>query len=809
VTVEEHFSRALSAHYVIERELSGGGMSRVFLGEETALRRKIVIKVLPSETAGQWSVERFRREITLAAQLQHPHIVPLLAAGDVDGLPYFTMPFVRGESLRERLARHGEMPVPDAVRILREVATALAYAHGEGIVHRDIKPENILLSGDVASVTDFGVAKALSDSAQGQSTLTSLGVALGTPAYMSPEQATANPMVDQRADIYAWGVLAYEMLTGAAPFAGRSLQAQLAAHIVEVPESLSRRRSVVPVALSELVMQCLAKSPADRPQRALDLVHAIDALVTPTAGTAPALAAVPSRQLPRRLVQGVVAGFAVTMAVVAWMVMSAPVADARTVAVLPFDNIGGDTANAYFSEGMADELITALGHVAGLRVAGRTSSFSARVRQSEPQEIGRVLNVGSYVGGSVQRSGGRIKVVAHLISTKDGIALWSQTFERPLTDVFRVQDEIARAIAAELLVTLTPAPAAPTADSRVASNLEAYRMFLKGRQLWTRRGHQNLLSAIQHFKQALALDSSFARAHAGLALVYVILPGYALEYLPVQDSIWALALDHAHRALAADPGDSDARVALAFTKAFQWKWESAEQEFRQVLLHDPSNTTAHVWFGMTLIAQDRIEEAIEQLERAVQLDPLSQVAAWQLAMAQLVGQRYEDANATNMRMLQIDTLAGRAYGNAAFTSLMVGKFDEAVRLGRRGSRLMIDDTLGAIYHQALGLALQGQREAARRHLALLRTMPEGTWGPSDWMLLEALVGSSDSVFKYLNDAADIRGHGLVDNIPVCHPLMQNLWNDPRFPEFTNRMGIPMCTKSGAPRRTPAGGAGVR
>jgi len=291
---------ALGGAYVLERELIGGGMSRVFLATETALGRKVVVKVLPREMSGQLSVGRFKREIALAAQLQHPRIVPLLTAGDVGDLPHFTMPFIKGESLRARLVKEGELPVAEAVRILREVASALDYAHEADVVHRDIKPDNVLLSGGSAMVTDFGVAKALSASAtQGGGQITSLGVAIGTPAYMAPEQASADPMVDHRADVYAWGVLAYEVLTGNPPFAGRSAAALLAAHVTEAPEPVTRRRPSIPPALGALVMRCLEKRPADRPQSAAEVVRALDVVTTPSGGIAPTSSGIPAVPPPR------------------------------------------------------------------------------------------------------------------------------------------------------------------------------------------------------------------------------------------------------------------------------------------------------------------------------------------------------------------------------------------------------------------------------------------------------------------------------------------------------------------------------
>src|SRR3954452_21586244 len=280
-------------------------MSRVFVAHETALGRKVVVKVLLPELAARVNVDRLRREIQLAAQLQHPHIVPLLAAGEADGLPYFIMPFVTGESLRTRVTREGELPIGETVRILRDVVSALGYAHGFGVIHRDVKPDNVLLSGGVAVVTDFGVAKAVTASADSGGTgLTSLGVALGTPAYMAPEQATASPQTDHRADIYALGAMAYELLTGSPPFSGRPPQAVLAAHVLEDPEPVERRRGAVPPVLAALVRDCLAKRPADRPQSAAQVMHLLDSIATPTGGTAATTAvrtpAVPVAEISRR-----------------------------------------------------------------------------------------------------------------------------------------------------------------------------------------------------------------------------------------------------------------------------------------------------------------------------------------------------------------------------------------------------------------------------------------------------------------------------------------------------------------------------
>jgi eukaryotic-like serine/threonine-protein kinase len=281
--LQDRLQAALGAAYRVERELGGGGMSRVFLAQDVDLGRRVVIKVLPPDMAAGVNVDRFRREIQLAARLQHPHIVPLLTAGASGDLLYYVMPFIEGESLRAKLAREGELPVAEALRVLRDVADALSYAHGQQVVHRDIKPDNVLLSGKHALVTDFGVAKAVAEST-GKQTLTSMGVALGTPAYMAPEQAVADPHVDHRADIYALGVLAYEMLSGRLPFAATTAQAMLAAHVTEAPEPVTRHRTAVPEGLNQLILRCLEKKPADRWQRVEELAPHIESLLTPSTG---------------------------------------------------------------------------------------------------------------------------------------------------------------------------------------------------------------------------------------------------------------------------------------------------------------------------------------------------------------------------------------------------------------------------------------------------------------------------------------------------------------------------------------------
>jgi TolB-like protein/tRNA A-37 threonylcarbamoyl transferase component Bud32 len=443
--IRSRLQGSLGSAYTLEREL-GGGMSRVFLASESRLKRKVVVKVLTPELAAGVSADRFEREIMLAAQLSHPSIVPLLTAGEADGLPFYTMPFVEGESLRVRLAAHGPPARADAIGMLRDIARALAYAHEHGVVHRDIKPDNVLLAGDVAVVTDFGIAKAISAARTdaGSATLTGVGTTLGTPAYMAPEQASGDPTIDARADIYSFGCLAYELLAGEPPFGTRPMHQILAAHLAEQPPELQSKCPDCPPALAALVMQCLRKDPADRPQSARAIVHTLDAVISRSDASLPGVRAGSSRVV-RRVVPALAILFvaAVALFLIQRRRSKAPSGTAgvpRSIVVLPFANANGDTADAYFADGMAEELATALSKVRGLRVVARSSAFRAGGREVDPKEVGRTLAVDALLAGTVRRSRDQMRLNVQLTRTSDGSILWSEQYQKQSTDVFALQD---------------------------------------------------------------------------------------------------------------------------------------------------------------------------------------------------------------------------------------------------------------------------------------------------------------------------------------------------------------------------------
>jgi eukaryotic-like serine/threonine-protein kinase len=831
--LRDQLQATLGSAYAIERELGGGGMSRVFVATETTLGRQVVVKVLPPELAHTLSIERFRREIALAARLQHPHIVPLLTAGETEGLPYYTMPFVDGESLRVRLGRLSALPVGDVVRVLRDVVGALAYAHEQGVVHRDIKPENVLLTRQHALVADFGVAKALSASVAGTGGLTGTGIALGTPDYIAPEQAAADPATDGRADLYAVGAMAYEMLTGTPPFPGRTVQATLHAHATEAVPPVSEQRPTTPPALADLVMRCLEKRPADRPQSADEVLQVLETVPT-TSGSLARTATVPigpngARGTTRSggptiappgggafawLLGGSVALLAAvaTIATVVsrWHSRDAAAAaiahsTAQSVAVLPFADVGHDTAAEYFADGMADELTTTLGRVPGLRVAARSSAFTFRDQAVSVQDVGAKLHVGTVLEGSVRRAGGRLRVTAQLVNANDGLSLWSQSYEREMSDVFQVQDELARDITTALYPTLGNATHDTSAITRLAAvraprgtqDLDAYDLFLQGRYYLGQGTAASLWRAVSLFQGALAKDSTFARADAALAMTYDLLPAYAGARA---DSVIPLAEQHAARALARDPGLADAHLALGDVRLHQWRWADAEQELGQSVAVDPSNPIVHRWHSALLLGLGQVDGAVGHAQMAYDLDPLTPATNQTLARALLDARRYDEAAAAARRGLAADSTLPGLSGTLMEAYLFGGHADSAVAVADRALRSE-RTAVGVRSAAAWVYAGAGRRGAADSLLIEMRAgIPGGTVSALDMADAHLALGHTDSALVWVTRSIQRHDAEPVWDGLACDPTYDVLRRNPRFIALMQPTGMRLCAPGTAPRK---------
>jgi eukaryotic-like serine/threonine-protein kinase len=734
--LRDQLQRTLGDSYRLERELGGGGMSRVFVAEENALGRKVVVKVLLPELAAGVSTERFAREIRVAARLQQANIVPLLTAGETGALPYYTMPYVEGESLRRRLG-DGPVSISEAVSILRDVARALAYAHEHGVIHRDIKPENVLISGGAAVVTDFGIAKALAAAAtQGErpedenpkdpsvSSLTALGTAIGTPAYMAPEQALADPTTDHRADLYSFGCLAYELLTGTTPFHGRTLQQTLAAHVHQAPAPIETLRPDTPHALAALVERCLSKDPAARPQNARDVVQLLE---TVTTGPTPMRALLTSAgRLSRRsalMTVGIVTVVALG-AFAAWTFASRARVRAtgrapRTLAVMPFTNVGADSTQEYFADGIALDLTNALGKVAGLSVTSRSLAFTYKGRSVDPRTVGKELNVDAIVEATVQRAGGRLRVTAQLTRTADGVSMWSNRYERDVKDLFAVQDDISNAILSELRLTLRGDRAAPGRPAVAGTaNFDAYDSYLRGVYLLDHRG-PGVAKSIEYFNAAIAKDSGLARAWGALSEALELMPFFGET---PASAVEARAVAAAERALSLDSSVTEAYIGLGLARDHAFRWQDAEDEFRRAIAVDSTSAVAYMQYGRHLTHVGRIESALAAFRRATQLDPVSGTAFVWLAHMYSAYAQFDSALAIGRRARELDPGLILARTIGAMDAIEAGRSDEARALV---TALVAPPPWRGQAMYSLGMA--GDTTTVRAAVHDFERMPRGTW----------------------------------------------------------------------------------
>jgi serine/threonine-protein kinase len=803
--VERLFDGSFEEHYLLEREIGRGGMAIVYLARDLRHDRLVAIKVLAPERA-DWGSERFLREIRFAARLTHPHILGVHDSGEAEGLLYYVMPYVEGESLHARLRREGALPLPDALQLLRELADALAYAHEHGVVHRDLKPENVLLSGGHAVIADFGIAKAVAaattavdpEGVTPGTRLTSTGMAIGTPAYMAPEQAVGDAEVDHRADLYALGMIAYEVISGAHPFGTRSPQALVAAHLTEQPAPVTARRAGVPAEVADIVMRLLAKDPAMRPQSAREVLRALGVSGTPVA--------VPRRRPSRiRLLAAALISLLV-LGALAWRIMRPPGARAgasagslRTVAVLPFVNTSGDPADDYFSDGLTDELAQALRRLPGLSVAGRVSSYTFKGKSATAQEIGRALDVSAIVTGTVQRSGERLRVRPQFVSTRDGRVVWDSTFESRSADVFAVQDQFTRATIAAVLATLGgPPPGNATGVARGTSSQEAYDLYLKGRYYWMERGVDNLNRSIQYFTQAVDADPSFARAYAGLALVYGV---YDVYQAGGSDTLQALLGRYAREAVALDSTDADGMVALASWLEREGRHRESDERYRAAIRLDPSNPTTHHWYGFSLLSLGRTDEAVAELRQAVRLDPLSKSPAATYVATLVAAHQLVEARAEVKHVLALDSLFPLTLWSVAQIHLLAGHPDSAASTLETVGRLY-PDAPGWRSQLLLAYAAAGRWTDAERMRQEVERLGKGPASTTERALVAVAWGNADPLISLLQRDDGRRAWMLAFGYVGCHPLLDLVRNDPRFRSAMRNAGITECHPA-KPFRLPA------
>jgi TolB-like protein/tetratricopeptide (TPR) repeat protein len=661
-------AQALRDRYTLERELGRGGMATVYLAHDLKHDRPVALKVLHAELASSLGPGRFLREIRTTARLQHPHILPVLDSGEAAGELWYTMPYVRGESLRDLLRRDVQLPIESAVDLARQIALALDYAHREGVIHRDLKPENILLSDQQALVADFGVAKALAAGHEGQ--LTETGISVGTPAYMSPEQASADH-VDGRSDVYALGCVVYEMLAGEPPFTGRTPQALLAKRALDPVPHVRTVRESVPEPLEQAITRALAKAPADRFQTAADFARALalsevslpraSAPAAVPAINAVATAPTPSMPIRGRRVPLVVTalGLGLLLAlglVVAWL-RSRPdptAGNPKRLAVLPFENLGRPE-DGYFADGVTDEVRGKLAALPGLEVIARTSSVQYKETTKSPRQIGQELGVDYLLTGTVRwdkDAGGpsRVRVSPELVQVSTASTTWQQPFDAALTDVFQVQADVAARVAEGLGVALK-AGERERLSERPTENLAAYDAFLRGEQAaeGTAIDIAALTRARQYYERAVALDSGFALAWAQLSRAHS-----NLYWNAPSPAAAAAARRAAERAVALAPKRPEGYLALGnYYEVVRYDPSRALEQYTKGRQLAPKDAWLLAWAGWGEFLLGRFDEGLEHMREAEVLDPRSVDIARSLTWPLLTRRRYVEALATAERALRL------------------------------------------------------------------------------------------------------------------------------------------------------------
>ncbi len=783
-----------AGRYQVIEELGKGGMGRVYKVFDNDIKEKIALKVLRTEIAlDKETVERFSNELKLARKISHRNVCRMFDLGKTEGTTFITMEFVAGEDMKRLIRKTGQLGAGRAVSIAKQVCAGLAEAHHLGVVHRDLKPQNIMVDEDGnARILDFGIARSLSGKR-----ITGAGVMIGTPEYMSPEQVEGKE-VDQRTDIYSLGVILYEMLTGRVPFEGETPFTIGVKHKSEPPRDPRQLNTQIPENLGRLVLKCLEKDKAKRYQTALELhadLEKVEEGVPTTERVTPKRKPSTSREitvtfgLKKVILPALGLLFLIIAAVVIWQILSkretAPAASAKkSIAVLPFEDLSQAKNNEYLCDGISDTLINALTNIEGLWVPARTSAFFFKGKTQDIREIGQKLGVDNVLEGSVQVAGDNLRVTARISNVKDGRQVWSEIYNRKMADLFSIQDDVAKAIVTALKVRLLGEKGAPLVKN-YTENLEAYRLYLIGRDFWNKRSEADLIKSIAYFEKAIEIDPNYALAHAGLGDAYQTLASNGF-WLP--EKAFPRAREAALKALEIDDKLAEAHTTLAgITGDYDWDFVNAEKEFKLAIELNPGYATAHQWYAELLSHLGRHEEAIREIKIARNLDPLSPRISASVGFFIIFVRRYGEALEELNKALEVDPNHFLTHELLGWVYEALGKYEDAVKCYRRAIELGgvskdPEADLASCY------ALMGKREEARKILDNLIEYSKGNFVSGvDLAFICTALGEKDQAFDWLEKAFGERDPYLL-NIKYYYRF-DPLHSDPRFTDLIRRIGL--------------------
>lgn len=762
---------ATLSHFRILELLGRGGFGEVYKAQDTVLGRLVAVKVLPRDFAeNPERRERFRREAKAASQLTHPNICVTHEFGEAEGVAFIAMEYVEGSTLRARIQARS-LTLETSLRMGAQIADGLAAAHQKGILHRDVKSDNVLVTLDEqVKILDFGLATHVAARALGDDALTathlvtSPGTAMGTVGYMSPEQLSGLE-VDYRSDVFSLGVVLYEMVTGQLPFRGKTAFETAAAILHNTPEDPQRTNPRVNAGLSQFLLHLLTKDPTQRNDPARSVASDLRRLLRELEGGLDLSGATPTPT-------------PASTSALRRMVVTAP----ASIAVLPFANLSGDKENDYFSDGLSEELISALTRLPGLRVASRTSAFAFKGENRDIRDIGQALGVQHVLEGSVRRAGERLRVTAQLINAGDGYHVWSERYDRDSRDVFAVQDEIARTIVERLKLRLVRDR---PLIRRYTDDAEAHSLYLKGRYFWNRRYHGGLQKALEFFRQALERDPEYALPYTGLADCYNILGFY--NYLPPLEA-FPRARAAAERALGVDAELAEGHCSLGLAAGFHyWDWPAAEDHLRQAVALDGANATCHYWLAAILAVTGRAQESLEQIARGKDADPLSGVILGASSLLHLLAGDAHAALNEARRAEEVDEHSGPVRWFLARALVGTGAYDEAVTAFDQAGQQLGEIPL-VIGHRAHAHALAGRGAEARQQLAALQAVASERYVSQYFVgLVWAGLGECDAALGALEAAVEERTNWL--GFLAVDPAWRALRDEPRYQVVVERLGL--------------------